>query len=1395
MSIPPLKRLTPFLLTVCCTLFAAFPLFAQEICNNGIDDDGDGLIDCYDADCAQQGPCAGFFYGYPVYHCDMQPPVGPFGMNLVWTSTVNVSTRSTALVADVDNDGVPEVIVHRASPDQLYILDGVTGAVEVTITCPAILDYSDALTVADTDNDGFGEIYALDANFILHCFEHTGAPKAGYVPPNIGVAEGGPNIADFNGDGNPEVYFGNRIYNSQTGALIASGGAGSKGVNPNAVAWHSAAGDLLPAIPGLELACGNTVYAVDIAAGTLTPQPNNLGALPDGFTSLADMNMDGLLDVVVTYNGNVYVWNPVSGNQFGPTFNIPNTTTGGRPNVADYDNDGQPEIGVGGSNRYVVIDFDIPTLTLSQLWINTTVDGSQMTTGSAFDFEGDGITEVVYRDENTLFIYDGATGNVKASIPCGSGTRTEFPTVADVDGDGSANIICNCATANQGSTGKTRVYSSAGIPWIDTRSVMNQHGYSIVNINDDLSVPTNQQNTAQIPAINRFISQVPIFDVAWNPIFVPIPDLTVAVDTVEVCNTVNMIDVTITACNIGSNNVTAPFPVSFYNGNPSVGGTLISTANFTTLPLDTPTCATQTFSVAWNNAAFTLYVLVNDDGSSPANAPELIFIECDSTNNAANYPVVPVLIQPEITGFGAGYCPENMQVALTGTPAGGAFSGTGMSGSNFNPQTAGEGQHVITYTYTHGVCVFDTTEQLTVYAKPVADFSANTVCAGNQTNFTDQSTVSNSFISTWDWNFGPGIPHSADQNAIYIYNTANLYNVSLTVTSDDGCVDDTIIPVRVHVNPVADFEPASYCLNDTAYFVDNSSIPSGNIVSWMWSFGNGFFGSAQDTIYVYQAAGNYTAGIQVTSDSGCVDTHVEQIVVSNLPIADFTFMDICEDEQAQFNDESIVVGGNIQQWEWDFDDGSGIYNGQNPPLHDFPGWGPYNVQLIVTSGGSCKDTSTQMIGVYPLPTAEFVANTVCYGTQTVFNDLSDIPYGNIESWTWTFNDNGVTTNNSNPIYTFSTYGLFDVNLEVSSDFGCVTDTTIPVRVHPVAAVDFSANTVCFGDVTSFTDLSTIPQGNIVSWDWNFNDGGTSTLQNAFHTYQNPGLFNVNLTVTTDSACVTDTIREIEVYPLPDVDFVADVVEGCQPLSINFTDLSIVNPGYLINWWFWDFGDGNTATVQHPMHIYDTAGVFDITLQAKTSNGCTVVYTDSAMITVHPKPKAGFSTSSQRVEIIYPRFEITDLSSGASFWQYDFGDSTTSAARHPVHVYDETGGYEIRQIVTTDFGCKDTTYFTVYVDPSFTFYVPNAFSPNGDGHNDFFFGTGIGIERYQLRIFNRWGEMVFSSFDENVKWDGTLPGGDLAKQDVYVYRFDIRDVFTNDHTYRGRVTLLVGEPQE
>jgi gliding motility-associated-like protein len=1103
---------------------------AQEICNNNIDDDGDGLIDCYDFECAHQGNCMDFFYGYEPIPCQIKPPVGPFGLVEVWRSTVQVSTRSVALVADIDNDGMPEVIAHSQNANQLYVLDGATGATKITITCPAINDLSNALAVADVDGDGFAEIFAVANNSNMYCFDHLGNAKAGYTPPNIGMSEASPNFADFNGDGIPEIYYGNVIYNALTGALIANGGAAnSRGKNPNAATFHSIAADVLPDAfcadcSGLELVCGNVVYAVNIAAGTLTAQPNSLPAsVRDGFTAVADMNMDGQLDVIVTFNGNIYVWDPRTGLQLGNTFNIPNTGTGGRPNIADYDNDGFPEIGAGGQHRYVAIDFNIATNTLSQMWINTIVDNSQMTTGTTFDFEGDGINEVVYRDENVLYVYDGTTGAVKASIQCGSGTRTEFPTIADVNNDGKVNIICNCSANNQGSTGYVRVYASDNNRWIGARKMMNQHGYHVTNIHDDLTVPRIPQNHARIPEINAFLNQAPLYDENWKPIFVPAADLIVSVDTVVHCLAANSFDITISVCNQGSAPVDAATPVTFYNGNPLTGGTLINTQNITSFPIDVNTCVTQTFTLPWNNNPFNLFVAANDKGTNPAGAPELLHIECDSLNNITNINITPIIITPVITGLSPAYCPDDINVALTVTPAGGVLTGNGINGNNFNPSVAAPGNHTINYAVTIGVCFFDTDENVTVHNLPVADAGNDvSICSG------DNAVIGSNPVAgyTYSWNPPAGLDNANAANPVMSLanNTTNTITQPyiLTVT-ENGCVDDDTMTVTVFATPSAAFNATPFiCENQLATIIYTGHNSTGAIYNWTFDGGNIVSGSGQGPYEIsWTIPATYTVSLSVT-ENGCVSSIENQTVTLYVPVVDAgSDASICEAQSTQLN-----ASGGVN-YIWTPSTGLDNTNINNPTASPAATTTYY---VTGTDANGCTDSDSVTVFILPVPVAAFQVENICEDELLTIEDLA-LPSGSI-SYQWNLGDGNISSVSS-PTHVYNNAGNYTITQIVTLGF-CSDTTSQTVTIYPKPDIRFSANKLT-GIVDSTAEFIFFYEGDsLAAWSWNFGDGSFSTEMNPVHVFTDTGVYTISLSGITQYGCENSLSknRYITIYQKP-----------------------------------------------------------------------------------------------------------------------------------------------------------------------------------------------------------------------------------------------------------------------
>lgn len=715
--------------------FLAGSVHAMEICDNGIDDDGDGYIDCYDPDCSGDPLCGSSYINLPNPNCQFTPTVTPFTMLEKWRTNATfapMDNRQTPIIGDIDGDGVPEVIAKNPlTANSLYVFDGATGAIELTINSPVFEVFNDAPAIADLDNDGFGEIVAISdgisSNRSIYCYEHTGVLKwVSNVPVGYNVNDDRwvPAIADFDQDGNPEVYCGNQIFNGQNGTLLVSGGAsGSLSSSPVSInETFAVAADVLPDAfcancAGLELICGNTVYAVTLSTLNIT-QAVFMPGISDGPTSLADIDLDGDIDAVVVGNtsgrARLFIWDLQTPTLLAPAFQIDNatasganiTTAGGQPNIGDFNNDGTPEIALAGRNIYVVFDFNGATNQIVELWSTATQDNSERTGSSVFDFEGDGANEVVYRDETTLYVYDGSNGNIKIQLPCQAATRYDYPVVTDVDGDGQTDIVCSCSNY-------IIAFESNAIPWVKAREVWNQHSYYVVNVNDDLTIPQVQQGhhlgyPASAPAnypFNGFLTQITQLDTNGLPIYAASDDSIGIVDTLAHINytgcqngSTNTVDIQFTVWNLGDEVLPAGTAIAIYNGNPYIAGAVFIDTVFTTAniqPGDSlllPPAVIPDQGGTWN-----MFVLINDDGTGtiPLTGPVWAHGECDFNNNLFSYgivdcgnfpPVVDTSGNPTDTVYFS--IPENTTttLCLTGTdPNGDAFDIT----SILSPPTQG----------------------------------------------------------------------------------------------------------------------------------------------------------------------------------------------------------------------------------------------------------------------------------------------------------------------------------------------------------------------------------------------------------------------------------------------------------------------------------------------------------------------------------------------------------------------------------------------------------------------------------------------------------------------------------------------------------------------------------
>jgi len=737
-------------------------------------------------------------------------------------------------------------------------------------------------------------------------------------------------------------------------------------------------------------------------------------------------------------------------------------------------------------------------------------------------------------------------------------------------------------------------------------------------------------------------------------------------------------------------------------------------------------------------------------------------------------------------------------------------SGTNVTTTNGNGQTPGNstdinlpaGAAIGGGTSTKGGDGF---VQIIFAAPPVARFRNTTVCNGNATQFTDSSTTSSGTITLRAWDFGDGSPLSSALNPSHTYVNGGLYNVSLTVNNTVGCIDTIIKPVQVYFNPVAGFTQSDVCFGDTMHFTNTSSIDnSTSIATYLWVFGDGGSSSSlQSPPHYYSSAGNFAVTLVTTSADACSNAISTSVNTFDAPKSSFAFSNTCLFDSAKFTNSSLnPVMGSIANWSWDFGDGSPLNNTTWGPHHLYSAPGNYQITLITHSSNlGCPDTFQNTITVFPMPVANFSFTDVCLNQAMNFYDSSTVSSGNIASRSWNFGDGTPISALQNPVHTYANAGAYNVTLTVTTDNSCKDTMPKNVVVHPLPFSHFSAANVCLGSTSSFNDFSTIPVNPtndiIQSWVWNFADSSPfGTTQNSSHLYTAAGTYAVQLAIVSNFGCPDSITKTYIVNPNPAVLFSTNDTLGCEPLCSNFLNSSSIATGNNASN-LWNLGDGSPAiNSQSPYHCYIndslfSPNIFNVTLTVTSDSGCVSTLSKNNYITVYPNPKAVFTVEPKTTTIIDPVISTKDLSTGGNNWNWNFGDLQTSAIYNPLpHTYGDTGTYLITLIVSTQYSCADTANETIVIEPEFVFYIPNTFSPDGDGINDSFIGKGVFIKDFKMTIFDRWGNLIFISNDKNKPWDGRANhGSDIAQRDTYIYVMEVTDIKNKMHSYKGIVTLM------
>lgn len=618
--------------------------------------------------------------------------------------------------------------------------------------------------------------------------------------------------------------------------------------------------------------------------------------------------------------------------------------------------------------------------------------------------------------------------------------------------------------------------------------------------------------------------------------------------------------------------------------------------------------------------------------------------------------------------------------------------GDGSTSSLISPQhiynTSGNYPVTLTVTYNSNGCSNFLVQNVEAFPLPTNAFTANTPCLGDTTNFIDQT--GNNPIS-WEWDFGDGSPLSNDQNPAHLYNSGGFYDISLITVNNYNCSDTLQQQIQIYGLPTSDFSFNAVCLGSNTQFTNNSI----DDVSWQWSFGDGSSDLNENPIHVYNSSGSFDVSLVVFNTAGCSDTSIQSVTVYPNPTAGFYADTACFSFITSFTDTSL----DAVSWQYDLGDGTNSTNSNPQTLYSAPG--TYTVQQLVTNVFGCQDSTEVDILILPQPEAGFTNTSVCAQDVVQYTDTTDGP---VSFWEWDFGDGSALSNDQDPLHIYDLGGIYNVTLVVGNPSGCLDTTIVPIEVYTNPTALFEADTVCYLDVTNFTDLSSdaVP---IVSWHYDFGDNiNQSISQNPTYIYQAAGTYPVTLTIENIHGCDSSFTLDVIVNNIPDAEFTYDTV--CWGSPTNFQDLSTGT----VNSYYWDFGDGNTSTSgPNVIHTYPQPGSYLVSMEVDGGVGCTDVMYHAVQVLDVLTPQIGAPNEACVFELVQFQ-DLSSVNNGViTSWQWDFGDGGTSNLQNPTHSYSQPGNYVVTLDVQTNSGCTNSGTFIIQINDQpiadFDFTIP------------------------------------------------------------------------------------------